>query len=150
MKLFVESLKLACKILKREFIVNDQDSEFINFEIDKYRFTMHVGEEEQKIGFKSVTNELYSLCVWHTINNYSRDTPPEDVDTQLIKTYNLNECIKCVLETVAKEEIRQALENVFFELNEAPTEEETFPVEASEYYKELDKPKKLGRMYFND
>ena len=113
--ILVENLRKVSVHLKREFAVTQKDDEIIYFGIDNFPFSLSWGESTRKTIGREVIVPEYQLSIWHTVGG-GRWHPPENVDTTLITTQDIHQCITCALETVAKEEIRQCLEGVAFEM----------------------------------
>lgn len=120
--IFFENLTKVSPHLKRKFLMSQKDEEHIDFSLDGYAFTLTWDEgKRQSIGREYIVPE-YQLCIWHTTFG-GRWNPPESIDTTLITTQSIHECITCALETVAKDEIRQCLEGVGYEIMEEVHEE---------------------------
>lgn len=114
---FIVNLETACPHLKRKFQLREQDEEHIDIDIDRYQFTLTWAEEKKQSIGREISVVVFDLCTWNTEGG-GRWHPPEVVDVQLIKSQSILDCIKCVLETVATEEIRQCLEGVGYEVME--------------------------------
>jgi hypothetical protein len=111
MKDFVDTMKLGAERLKRNLVITDTDADCVNFTVDNYPFTLSWGETTRPSIGRAVWIVQYTLCIWNETQG-SRWNPPETIDTTLITSQCLNACVRCAFETVAKEEIRQALEDV--------------------------------------
>ena len=98
----------------REWLVIDRDNDQVTFTLDNYRFTFSWEIAYKPVIGRAVPVPLFSLCAWHqTMGN--RHTPPEDIDTSLVTSQSVYDCIRVAFETVAKEEIRMILENDSYE-----------------------------------
>ena len=113
--ILVKNLKATCPHLKRDFRVADRDDTSMNFSIDRYAFTLAWEPTTRKGIGRDYDVPEYGLYIWHTVGG-SYWNPPEAVDTTLIETQSIHQCITCALETVAKDEIRQCLEGAGYEL----------------------------------
>jgi len=94
----------------RCFERTQHDEELVSFNLDGYAFTLSWGEVNKPSIGRTVPVVQFSLCIWHTVGG-GRWHPPEDVDTTLIESQSIYDCIRVAFETVAKEEIRINMEN---------------------------------------
>ena len=106
---FVNVMTNTAPRTHRKFSVTERDGELINFDLDNYKFTLTWTEEDINIIGRSIMIPEYQLCTWYSTYG-SRYEPPEDVDVTLVTSRNIYDCIKSAFESVAKDEIRQALE----------------------------------------
>jgi hypothetical protein len=106
----VKTLTDACPVLKREFVLQSKDDESVNFTIDGIPFTVGWGESPAPAIGGMRWRVVYTLSVWYTTAG-GRWHPPETVDTELIDSPSINDCVKKALQTVAGAEIDGALEN---------------------------------------
>ena len=87
---FIELMSKASLALNVEFSVTNEDDDMIDFEMDGYHFSLSWGEIlKDWIGDIRVWAVEYQLAVYHTINNFSRDNPPEEVDTTLLDSTSI-------------------------------------------------------------
>ena len=124
-KEFIEYLNGVEKRLKYGLEVTSSDEEEINFTIaGRYAFTFTGGEPWVPDDRKPEVPVSYQLCIWHQVGG-GRHSPPEMVDTPLIDSDVMRECVVVAFETVAKEQIRQAMEDITIErIEEAAHQEE--------------------------
>ena len=108
---FVQAMKMTAYRLETPIEFTDQDDEQVSFTLSGYNFTLtwDVGERECIGGKRPVIQ--FTLCVWYMTSG-NRMNPPESIDTTLVTDQSINACVRCAFETVAKDEIRQALEEV--------------------------------------
>jgi hypothetical protein len=110
MDLFIEVMTQTSPHMKREFKVVEQDEDHVDFQLDNYDFTLGWSEApKQSIGRDPRWVVQYSLCIWHTEYG-GRSHPPETVDTTLVETESIWDCIRVAYTTVYKDELRQVLE----------------------------------------
>lgn len=114
LKEFVATLTRVAPALRRTLHVTEQDDEQVSFELSGYPFTLTWGETTKPSIGRSVWVVQYSLCIWHQTPG-NRWSPPEDVDTTLITSQSLYDCLRTAFETVAKDEVRIVLENDGYE-----------------------------------
>ncbi len=108
---FTKTMTYGANRLKRNFVVTDSDADGVSFTLDGYSFTLSWGETTKPAIGRSVWIVQYTLCIWSETSG-GRWNPPEAVDTTLITNQSINACVRAAFETVAKDEIRQALEDV--------------------------------------
>jgi hypothetical protein len=107
---FVIAMKHLSEKMNRKFTVTDQDYDQVSFTLDNYPFTLAWGETTRpKIGGIAWVVQ-FSLSIWHTTSG-SRDYPPEDIDTELVTSQTIVDCVRVAFETIAKEDIRIHMEN---------------------------------------
>ena len=108
---FTKTMTYGANRLKRNFVVNNSDADGVSFILDGYSFTFSWGETTRVPIGRSRWIVQYTLCVWSETQG-GRWNPPEQVDTTLVTDQSINACVRVAFETVAKDEIRQALEDV--------------------------------------
>ena len=109
---------------ERTLNITERSEEEVSFELDNYPFTFTWGVVDRPSIVRTIPVVQFSLCIWHTVGG-GRWHPPEDVDTTLIESQSVYDCIRVAFETVAKDEIRGIMENDGYEqmAKEAVTEE---------------------------
>ena len=102
-------LRLAPKH-DRQVGITDRDADQVSFHLDGYPFTLSWEVFNRPCIGRTVPVVQFALCIWHQTHGSYWD-PPEDVDTTLVESQSVYDCIRVALETVAKEEIRLSIEN---------------------------------------
>jgi hypothetical protein len=111
---FIDRMTKVCIPLKRTLFMEERNEDEITFYIDGFSFSMdwelnfrpyigYVGRFQGKY--------VFNLRIWETVGIGNRNHPPEDVDTELVSKTDINSIIQIALLTVAKEDIRLAMEN---------------------------------------
>jgi hypothetical protein len=111
---FVSAMIRLAPKHERCFERTDEDADQVSFNLDGYPFTFSWGEATTKGIGRLIPTVKFSLCIWHTTPG-SRHSPPESIDTTLIESSSVYDCIRVAFETVAKDEIRNILENDSYE-----------------------------------
>ena len=106
----IKTLTEVCPVLKRKFELQSKDDESVNFTIDGIPFTVGWGEAPTPAIGGMRWRVVYTLSIWYTTAG-GRWHPPETVDTELIDSPSINDCVRKALQTVAGAEIDGALEN---------------------------------------
>jgi len=113
-------LQVICPQLKYEFKVTEQDGDHIDFEINNYPFTVTWGDYYEPAS-SMVTGMTwvikYTLSIWNTTAG-DRNNPPESIDTELITSKYIGDCIKLALIKTAEIEIDAAMESDINNLEE--------------------------------
>ena len=110
LKTFSETMVRLAPKMGRCFERTEEDGEQVSFNLDNYPFTLSWGETLKPSIGRSIWTIQFSLCIWYQTPG-SRHSPPEDIDTTLITSQSISDCIRTAFETVAKEEIRCVMEN---------------------------------------
>ena len=111
---FASAMDQLAPMHERCFETTQRDEELVSFTLDEYPFTLSWVEIDKPSIGHNVPVIMYSLCIWHTVGG-GRWHPPETVDTTLIESQSVYDCIRVALETVAQEEIRLTMENYGYE-----------------------------------
>jgi hypothetical protein len=106
----IKTLTEVCPVLKRKFELEERDEEMLSFSIDGIPFTVGWGEAPTPAIGGMRWRVVYTLSIWYTTAG-GRWHPPETVDTELIDSPSINDCVRKALQTVANAEIDGALEN---------------------------------------
>lgn len=115
-EIVVKNLEAVCPHLKRKFAIQDKDCDGLTFTIDGYPFTLSWEPTTRKGMGRDYEVPQYTLSISYVSQRGDYWTPPEYDETNLVETQFVHECITCALESVAKDEIRQCLEGVGYEL----------------------------------
>lgn len=105
-----DTLRKISPSLKVEFVQRDLNDDYFDFTLNNIPFSISWSESlgHSILGVDFVVQ--FSLCVWHETNG-SWFNPPESIDTELVVTRYINECVKKALMTVFESEINVVLEN---------------------------------------
>lgn len=105
----IHTLEKVSPTLSIEFKVTDRNEEQVTFDLDGIPFTLTWGECPTP-GIGGVRwDVIYQLCVWHTTMG-TRHEPPEEIDTTLIDSRCVSECVRKALETVFMSRVNGVLE----------------------------------------
>jgi len=108
---FFETMLKVSPKLGVEFKMQERDADQLDFSLDGFAFTLSWDTVQAQTIGRTVPVAEFTLCIWHTEYAFSRQHPPENIDTTLIETRDINKCISTAFLTVAKEKIRIALED---------------------------------------
>jgi len=105
------TLLKVCPLLKKEFKLQSQDEDTMDFTIDNIPFSIGWGETvEPSIGGMRWVVQ-FTLSVFHTTWG-SRHEPPEVIDTELVTSKSIHVCIRTALLKTFECVMDGALENV--------------------------------------
>ena len=110
---FIDRMTKVCIPLKRTFVMGAEErlNDEITFLIDEFPFSMTWELQEYKTIGIFQPKYVFNLYIWETVGIGNRNHPPEDVDTELAGKTDISSIIQIALLTVAKEDIRLAMES---------------------------------------
>lgn len=109
MESFITTVKRLAPHLQRIVeVTTEPDEDIISFKLGGYSFSIYW---ESMTGMPAHERAIqYILCIW-TQTHGSRYNPPEDIDTTLIKSQSIIECVRVLFETAAKMDIQCVMQN---------------------------------------